>query len=184
MRSACASHKLTDDDYTFINIEIPLDDDGIHDNKTETGFGKLLYELKLEDGTELDDDDDYDTYDDDKTPTTASSRRNLFWSKKKKPEHRDLEDKTDSDSDASTATTDSNTNEKKNSRDDEDRAALLKLGKAPYSLMIRNREGYRIYGNKMPEELCLQASLFKHKHENAKEKSKDKHKSDYYDYSD
>ena len=135
VRSACKSYKLSDSDYMFMNIEIPLDDDGIHDNKTETGFGQLLYDLKLEDGTEYDDDDDYDTYDDNKTPTTASDRRNLFWGKNSKPNHRDLEDKNDENSDAST-TTDSNKDDKKEYSSDDSRPALLKLGKAPYALMI------------------------------------------------
>lgn len=45
---------------------------------------------------------------------------------------------------------------------------LNKLAKAPYALVIRNQQGYRVSGNSIPEELCYQAKQFKLRAEQAK----------------
>ena len=158
VKSKCTGQGLKDTDYSIIDVEIELA--GTTEKDPKKSFGKLLSELGFEEqggaapapaggsttpapapATALKDTD----------PACTANPANKDCPKcKLTPPGAGCPAQTAASNDAP--------------------VPLTKLAKAPYALVIRNQQGYRVSGNSIPEELCYQAKQFKLRAEQSQQK--------------
>ena len=119
-------------DSEYTFVDVELELDGTKEK--EALFGKLLKDLGFEEAS------DDAAAGDDAAPAEEAARRSL----------QDEEAAADGDADAAAAGDDAAEPEE-----------LPKLQAAPYALVMRNQQGYRVSGNNISTELCYQAKQFK-----------------------
>ena len=167
IKKECTKLELKDSDYTYIDVEIELDGTA----EKEASFGTILQELGFEEeaaeGDEAAGDDaaaDDAAADDapaDDAPADDAGRRNMQDEGADPP----------ADDTAADDASDETTEDDAAAEGEEAAVDLAKLAKAPYALVMRNQQGFRVSGNNISTELCYQAKQFK-KLAEKKEKSK------------
>ena len=156
VKKKCTDQGLKDSDYSWIDVELELT--GTAEKDPKRSFGKLLADLGFEDkpaaaggaapagGSAAPA----------TLPATDPACKAGAPADPKCPQCQDpaaAKDATKCKPGATTANTAGGSNEPA--------VPLAKLAKAPYALVIRNQQGYRVSGNNIPTELCYQAKQFK-----------------------
>ena len=134
VKKNCTSEKLAESDYTFIDVEIELDGT----KEKEASFGKLMKDLGFEEASE----DDADK------PAEGEAAEGEAAA----PAEGEA-----AEGEAAAPAEGEEGEEKKTEEPEE----LPKLQAAPYALVMRNQQGYRVSGNNISTELCYQAKQFK-----------------------
>lgn len=140
IKSECSKFGLEAEDYTFIDVEIELD--GTKEKDAKHYFGEFLWDLGFEEEqTEAPADGADAAADGGDAPARRMLERYNNYLK------RQLQDP-----DADAADADAPAEDSSNS--DVELKELPALAASPYGLVMRNREGYRVYGNEMANEMC------------------------------
>ena len=157
VKKDCTKEGLKDEDYTFIDVEIELEETA----ETEPLFGNLLVELGFEEPAAEGDDaaaegDDAaaeegaaeEGAEEPAAEEEAPARRRSLQEEEAAPEEGAAEEGAAEEGAEEGAEEDA-------AADGEAAPAdLSKLAKAPYALVMRNQQGFRVSGNNISTELC------------------------------